>query len=87
MSLFQPVNGQTMYPPGPPQFHGRQMPMPSASPMQGDMSVMQTQDPSIGAAMPTLNDVPDVNSASEAIPTYVGNPILDKYIHMFMGAA
>ncbi len=49
---------------------------------------MQTMDPNATpqqtAPMPTMEGAP--NSATDQIPTYVGNPVLDKYIHAFIGA-
>lgn len=88
MSLFQPVDGQTMYPQGAPQFQGNQMPqMPQNMPV-GDGGMMRPSMPQQGADMP-VSDMPPGNFEAplgqSGIPTYVGNPTLDKYIHMFIG--
>ena len=69
----------------PPNMLLPPMPQPSNTPKGGDMSVMQAQDPQQGAPMPMLEDTPE-NADSVSIPTYIGNPILDKYIHQFIGS-
>lgn len=59
---------------------------PNASQMssqpQGDMSVMYNDIPSVPADMPTID-----GTSENPPPTYVGNPVLDKYIHVFIGGA
>jgi len=83
-------DAQTMYPQGNPQFQGSQMPSNMMPPQGGDMSVMRPAAPQEMSSMPQA-DVPPGNFEAPlgqgGIPTYVGNPTLDKYIHMFIGGA
>ncbi len=79
--LFQQPDMSVQYP---------AMPQPGNASMENDMNVMQAQDPQQGAPMPTLTGPPDSANAQipgeNPIPSYVGNPILDKYIHHFIGS-
>lgn len=79
---LQSYDMNTQYPKGPPQFTGTQMPQPGDAMSGGDMSVMNT-NPNMPADMPTVEGtVPQ-----QEVPSYVGNPVLDKYIHTFIGGA
>lgn len=64
---------QTMYPQGAaPQSWNNVPQMPMGQPPQ-----------QMPAPMPVMEGSPDQTE----LPRYVGNPIVDKYMHMFLGAA
>ena len=91
MSLFQPVpDMQTMYPQGAPGTP-REMPMQPApmGALPSDGGMLPPSEPQQGAEMPVAG-MPQGNFEAplggQGIPTYVGNPMIDKYIHMFVGA-
>ncbi len=61
-----------------------QQPQAANVPPGGDMQTMDPNAmPQAGAEMPMLNGA----SSQDNLPTYVGNPVLDKYIHAFIGGA
>lgn len=87
MSLFQQIpDMQTMYPIPQGQQYS-QMPMvPQQQPLM-DGSMVPNGLPSAPAEMPQLNGPnPNAFKNPQQLPTYVGNPVLDMYIHKFIGA-
>ncbi len=53
-------------------------------PPQGQMSYMPPV-PQVGMVPPA--EPPQTNSWRPPLPSYVGDPDVDKYIHVFLGAA
>jgi len=61
------------------------MPMPQRNVPQ-DMGEIPSDIANVPAEMPMVNGVPENAMGAQQMPTYVGNPMVDKYIHMFIGA-
>lgn len=81
--LFQQPDMSVQYPQSDPQVFN--MPRgPQQVPPMGDMSVMNPDisNANNGTHMPILQGGPP----QQEFPSYVGNPILDKYIHDFIGS-
>ena len=90
--LFQPPDVSTMYPQGTPQIQtpsmpNSQPPSPNAN-LAGQQFAMNTP-PNGVASTPDANVVDAMDALAkmqlEQKKQYTGNPILDKYIHMFIG--
>ena len=88
--LFGQPDMSVMYNQNAPQFMNNNMPyMPQQRP-PSDGGMIPSEMPSQTADMPQLNSSPqtifEAPLGGQGIPTYIGNPMIDKYIHSFIGA-